>query len=90
MFLLVQDMLQVVTFWAATASGIWVIGLATLAIYRLFLGPLAKFPGPKLAALSKWYEGYYEIVCNGKFSREIDRMHDVYGGVESAPLREFE
>jgi hypothetical protein len=71
-------------FWAAAGFCVWIVGLAALAIYRLYFSPLAKFPGPKLAALSKWYEGYYEIVHNGKYSREIDRMHDVYGRVESA------
>ena len=50
-----------------------------LAVYRLYFGPLAKFPGPKLAALSKWYEAYFEIVENGKFTFAIDRMHDRYG-----------
>ncbi|TVY33221.1 Cytochrome P450 monooxygenase [Lachnellula occidentalis] len=66
---------------AITALGVWILGLATLAVYRLYFSPLSKFPGPKLAALSKWYEAYYELVCNGKFSREIDRMHDIYGPI---------
>ncbi|TVY64342.1 Cytochrome P450 monooxygenase sdnE [Lachnellula suecica] len=68
-----------ILFWSPIVLGAWVMGLAVLSFHRLFLSPLASFPGPKLAALSKWYEGYYEIVCNGQFSREIDRMHDIYG-----------
>jgi hypothetical protein len=40
-------------FWAAAGFCVWIVGLAALVIYRLFFSPLAKFPGPKLAALSK-------------------------------------
>ena len=50
-----------------------------LAIYRLWLSPLSKFPGPKLAALTLWYEFYFDVIKRGKFAWEIKRMHEVYG-----------
>lgn len=53
--------------------------LIYLAIYRLFLSPLAKFPGPKFAALSGWYEAYYDIVLRGQFAFHIEELHKIYG-----------
>lgn len=50
-----------------------------LTLYRLYLHPLAKFPGPKLAALTSWYEAYYEIILNGQYSTKISELHDKYG-----------
>jgi hypothetical protein len=53
--------------------------LVALAIYRLYLSPVAKFPGPKFAALTKWYEFYYDVVLRGKFSDHITELHKIYG-----------
>lgn len=58
------------------ASCVYVL---SLAVYRLYLHPLAKFPGPKLAALSGWYEFYYEFPCKGQFTFHIQELHDKYG-----------
>ena len=57
---------------------ICVSALATI-VYRLVLHPLAQFPGPKLAALTGWYETYYDCLLLGKFSNHIDQLHQTYG-----------
>jgi hypothetical protein len=53
--------------------------LIGLMVYRLYFSPIAKFPGPKLAALTRWYEFYYDVVLRGKFSDHITELHKIYG-----------
>lgn len=48
-------------------------------IYRLTLHPLAKIPGPKLAAATSLYEFYYDICLGGVWIFEIERLHQIYG-----------
>ncbi|KAL2862513.1 cytochrome P450 [Aspergillus lucknowensis] len=54
--------------------------IVSLVIYRLFLSPIAHFPGPRLAALTVFYEFYWEAVRNGQFTFHIGELHKKYGG----------
>ena len=57
----------------------------------MYFSPLAKFPGPKLAALTLWVEFYYDVVKRGRYTWKIEEMHKQYGnapakyGLPSAP-----
>lgn len=51
------------------------------AIYRLYLCPVSSFPGPRLAALTFWYEFYYDVIRRGRYTWEIEKMHKKYGSL---------
>ena len=59
----------------------WIAFLICRTIYRLSYHPLAKFPSFKLAAVTKWYERYFDLVKSprAQYYKEIERMHDQYG-----------
>jgi hypothetical protein len=70
----------------ASSSALGVVALSAFAyvlygvVYRLWFHPLAKFPGPKLAALTTWYEGYYDYVrYHGRFTFQLASLHEKYG-----------
>ncbi|PGH12815.1 hypothetical protein AJ79_04039 [Helicocarpus griseus UAMH5409] len=59
----------------------YVAYLLSLAVYRLYFHPLAKFPGPKYAALSRWHEFYYDVYAGGKLIFWIEELHKKYGPI---------
>lgn len=66
--------------------GLGIIGVLALqyicrVIHRLYLSPLANFPGPKFAAATSLYEFYFDYVKQAKYCFEMERMHKVYGTV---------
>ncbi|KAH9040511.1 putative P450 monooxygenase [Lactarius hengduanensis] len=60
------------------------IGLAWAfftAFYNIYLHPLAHFPGPRLAAASKFWLAYQEFVRGISLSDLRDELHDQYGDI---------
>ena len=51
------------------------------AIYRLYLSPISSFPGPKLAAVTLWYEFYYDVILDGQYLFHLGDLHARYGPI---------
>ena len=67
--------------WILCIFAFYVAYLTLLAIYRLYFHPLSRFPGPKLAALTPWYEFYYDVILDGNFHWQLQKLHTRYGSV---------
>jgi hypothetical protein len=63
---------------------LWVV------VYRLVLHPLAKVPGPKLAALTAGHEFYYDCIKDGggQHAFKLREMHERYGTHCQLPSRQ--
>ncbi|KAB2568622.1 Averantin hydroxylase [Lasiodiplodia theobromae] len=55
------------------------IFIIALIIYRLYLHPLSKYPGPKYAAVSGLV--YWYVLVRGDLAHWYHRMHEQYGEV---------
>ncbi|CCC11336.1 hypothetical protein SMACR_04039 [Sordaria macrospora] len=76
---LLADLLPAATWWhVAVAVTVYYV---SRTIYRLTLHPLAKFPGPKLAAITRLYEGYYDVIQEGQYTFKIAELHKQYGPI---------
>ncbi|KAK1982379.1 cytochrome P450 [Colletotrichum cereale] len=49
-------------------------------VWRAFFCPLAKFPGPRIAGITKLYEAYHVLVKNDWFDNLVS-LHEKYGPV---------
>ena len=66
---------------ATTLAIVTLFYIFTLVAYRLLFHPLAHYPGPWLAALTVWYEFYFDGLQKGRYTFEIERMHRIYGPI---------
>lgn len=53
--------------------------LLALIFYRLYLHPLSKYPGPKLAAISTLYRAYHQTWRDGRLVENLAGLHQSYG-----------
>ncbi|RPB13088.1 cytochrome P450 [Morchella conica CCBAS932] len=60
---------------------LWTVYRIGVYTYRLFLHPLSKYPGPRLAAASSVYEMYHDIVKKGDMTFHMDELHRKYGPI---------
>jgi hypothetical protein len=80
-FLNILDQMEIPS-WSVillNASGLYILSLILTAIYNIWFHPLAKFPGPKIAVIGPWYEAYYDIIKDGRYLWQIEKMHEKYG-----------
>jgi hypothetical protein len=64
--------------WAALV-GTFLAYLIYSALSKTFFHPLCHFPGPKLAALTRWYAAYYELIRDGDLVEHLHDLHEMYG-----------
>jgi len=55
------------------------------AIWRLYLSPIAGFPGPRFAAPTFWNEFYYDVIRKGQYTWKIVDYHKKYGFPQQSP-----
>ncbi|GIK05376.1 hypothetical protein Aspvir_009485 [Aspergillus viridinutans] len=70
----------------AAAMAVLFIGKCLLSIYW---HPLSRFPGPKLALIGPFCEFYYDVIKDGTFLWEIEKMHQKYGPIVRINTREL-
>lgn len=66
--------------------GLYIAYHIAIALYNISpFHPLARFPGPKIAAASYLYEAYFDWWLLGRYGKVIARMHEHYGRSNESP-----
>jgi len=48
-------------------------------LFKIYIHPLADFPGPKWAAATDWYKTYQEAICQKSWFAVLEELHAKYG-----------
>lgn len=67
-----------------TVAGFCALVYAVHLVYNAYFHPLARFPGPALAGMSRWYETFHDLRGpeGGQFMYQIKQMHEEYGAYD--------
>lgn len=64
---------------AIIAGTLVIAAVVGLSVWRLCFHQLARFPGPRIAALTDYYATYYDLVKNGAIVQQLEVLHQRYG-----------
>lgn len=79
------------THWFLGVIGLYVLSKIVIVLYRISpLHPLAKVPGPTIAAATWWFRTYWEVWPHaGEMTNELHRLHAKYGKREQKIMQSF-
>ncbi|KAI1827693.1 benzoate 4-monooxygenase cytochrome P450 [Xylaria intraflava] len=67
---------------ALVVAAAYLVYGVVLGVYRVYFSPLSRFPGPKLAAATFWYEFYYDLWPHKfQYLWKIQELHEQYGPI---------
>ncbi|KAI9739227.1 MAG: hypothetical protein M1834_007440 [Cirrosporium novae-zelandiae] len=59
----------------------WFVYQVCTILYNLYFHPLAKYPGPRGAAITKLWKSWYECVLQRSLTHELVNLHKIYGDI---------
>lgn len=59
-----------------------------IGMYNYYLHPLARYPGSKLAAITKWYRTFQEMILQKSWSDLLFQIHMTHGEVARVGVNE--
>ena len=72
-----QPLFEIILLFLLFNTTFWTVLIAVTLFRRLYIHPLRKYPGKKVAALSKFYEAYLNF--NGHQGLELKELHQKHG-----------
>ncbi|KAF5979671.1 trichodiene oxygenase [Fusarium coicis] len=68
-------------YYTALVFGAFAFYWLCLVFYRLFLHPLRNVLGPKIAAVTSWYEFYQDVILDGHYIKDYPKLHEKCGPI---------